>query len=187
MIRFLIALTPQRLGKRYVSACFGFVIDFHDTIEHPVGWRFAGLRGVALDVGDGMAKERELSVAWALWQDDEPRVQLGVRAESQEVGVVVRDEHELLADRECQQLIVSHAELPSVARGGCLVPVGVRVADQHRRQALIDPELHAPRAVRRLGTGRLAAASQGRTGRPRRGLACAHSTATGYASSGTCG
>lgn len=83
--------------------------------------------------------ERELGVPWALWQGDEPRVQLGVRAESQEVGVVVRDEHEPLADRECQQLIVSHAELPAVARACHLVPVGVRVADERRRQALVDP------------------------------------------------
>lgn len=72
-------------GKRHVSARVGFVIDFHDTIEHPVGWRFAGLRSVTLYVGDGIAKERELSVAWALRQDDEPRVQLGVRARCQEI------------------------------------------------------------------------------------------------------
>jgi hypothetical protein len=38
-----------------------------------------------------------------------------------------------------------------------------------------DPELHAPRAARR------------RTRDGDAGLACAHCTATGYASSGTCG
>ena|ERR1700686_1044352 len=43
-----------------------------------------------------------------------------------------------------QQLVVSHAELPTVACAGRLVPVGVRAADKRGRQALIDPELHAP-------------------------------------------
>jgi hypothetical protein len=74
MITFLIALSASAVGKRHVSACLGFVIDFHDTIEHPVGWRFAGLRGVALDVSDGIAKEWQLSIPWAQWQDEEPCV-----------------------------------------------------------------------------------------------------------------
>lgn len=52
--------------------------------------------------------------------------------------------------RRKQQLIVSRAELPTVARVCRLVPVGVCVADERRRQALVDPELHAPRVVRRL-------------------------------------
>lgn len=93
-----LTLAASGAGEQDVPPRFGFVIDFHDAIQHPVGWRFAGLRGVKLDVGDRVAKERQLSVAWALWQDDEPCVQLGVRAEPYEVGVVVRDEHELLAD-----------------------------------------------------------------------------------------
>jgi hypothetical protein len=54
------------VGERHVSACSRFVIDFHDAVQHPVGWRFAGLRGVVLDVGDGVAEERELGVALAL-------------------------------------------------------------------------------------------------------------------------
>jgi len=39
---------------------------------------FACPLGVALDVGDGVVKERQLRIAWALWQNDESRVQLGV-------------------------------------------------------------------------------------------------------------
>jgi hypothetical protein len=34
------AASVSVVGERHVSACFGFVIDFHDAIEHPVGWRF---------------------------------------------------------------------------------------------------------------------------------------------------
>lgn len=173
--------------ERRVEACLWVFAHLYNAIDYPVGWRFAGFRGAALDVSDGIAKEQELSVAWALWQDDESRVQFGVGAESDEIGVVVCYEHELLADCECQQLVVSHAELPAVARACCLVPVGVRAADKRRRQALVDPELHAPCVARCPGMGRLVAVSHGRAGRPRRGLACAHSTATSYASSGTWG
>jgi hypothetical protein len=58
--------STSAIGERHVSACCGFFIDFNDAIEHPVGWRFAGPRGVALDVGDGIAEEQELGVALAL-------------------------------------------------------------------------------------------------------------------------
>jgi hypothetical protein len=111
------------VGQRRVFARSGFLVDLHDAIEHPVGWRFIGLGGVVLDVDDGVAEERELSIAGALGQDDEPCVQLGIYAEAHEVGVVVRDEHEFSADGESQQIIVSHAELPAVACAGRLVSV----------------------------------------------------------------
>ena len=114
-------------------------------------------------------------------------MQLGVCAESHDVGVIVRDEHELLADGESEQLVVSHPEIPTVARACRLVPVGVRAANERRRQALVDPELHVPCVVWRSPTGGVSVLSQGAGGRPRRGLACAHSTATEYASSGMCG
>lgn len=166
------------IGQRRVSALSGFLVDLHDAIQHPVGRRFAGLTGMVLDVGDRIIKERALSVAWALWQDDESRMQLCVRAESHEVGVIVRDEHELLADGEGQQLVVSSSELPAVASASRLVAVGVRATDECRGQTLIDPELHAPCVAWRARMGRLAVVSQGRAGRPRRGLACAHNTAT---------
>jgi len=175
------------IGKRGISARSGLVVDLHDAIQHPVARRLVGLTGVVLDVGDRIIKERELSIAWALWQNDQSRMQLGVCTESHEVGVIVRDEHELLADSDGQQLVVSRTELSAVARACRLVAVGVCAADERRGQALIDSELHAPCVAWRARTGRLAAMSQGAAGRPRRGLACAHSTATGYTSSGMCG
>jgi len=89
----------------------------------------------------------------ALGQDDEPRVQFGVSAESDEVGVVVGGEHELLADSESQQLVISHPERSAVARAGRLVAVRVRAVDECRGQALVDPEPHALWVARRLRTG----------------------------------
>jgi len=120
---------------------------------------------------DGVAEERELGVPWALRQDYEPRVQLRVCAESHEVGVVVRDEHELLADGQREQLVVRHAK-PTSVTGACrLMPEVVGTTDERRGQALVDPELHVPRVMWRLGSGRLAPVSHGAGGRPRRGLA----------------
>lgn len=68
------------VGEGRVSARIGLVVNLHDMIQHPVSWRVAGLGGLALDVSDSVAEERELSAMWALWQDDKPSVQLGVRA-----------------------------------------------------------------------------------------------------------
>lgn len=62
----------------------------------------------------------------ALWQDDESGMQIGVSAEPNEVCVVVGDEYELLADRQSEQLIVTHSEMPAVSRVGCVISEGVR-------------------------------------------------------------
>lgn len=108
-------------------------------------------------------------------------MQIDLLVQRNEIGLVVGDEDRLFLNHDSVKDVIGDPEQIAVPIAGRPISATVGLLHQGRREALVDPEFHAPvarpadRAPRPL------------TGRPRRGLPLVQSTATAYASAGMWG
>lgn len=147
--------------------------DIDPLVEHPLGGCLACRVGLLLNVVERSVEQRPQRLApIGLRQDQQAGVKIDLPLKRNEICLVIGDEDSFFIDDQLVQNLVGNAKKVAVSIAGCPVAATVSSCYEGRRQALIDPELHAIAA-------RPAARVRGLpVGRPRRGFPFAHKTAT---------